>query len=446
MLTNVTGDPALLFGYFAILNAAILALAWVRSWRALNLLGFVFTFVLGSIWAYRYYRPLVFRDGRAFPGSVFRLLRRDRDPVRASRPLRGTRSGRRPAGLRRAAGRLRAPGRARARHRVRRSVERADARDRLRLAFSVAARAHRGGPGVARARVPRAGRDLRDDRRSAGVRLSRYRRAVVGRSRGAFWLGVRQSTPLLRGFALLVEFGAGAVFLWSGAARGGDPLFANAFFVGAILVAVSGIVTAAVADRAGDKLPAPERGFVPLLLLWGAAWWLVGGAFELKRHLDRIDTPHAALAWVVVSVAAALLVARRFAGRASRWSASRCCRRWRSRLGAIGRSRARRWRTSAAVLWPLAWVVQWSALYAADAPQRDRHVRPVGAAPHARPAVRRACDFGDRADRAGRLGSERVGRPHRAARNGLACLRRGVAAGRLPVPGAACSRTLRAGR
>jgi len=51
MLTNVTGDPALLFGYFAILNAAILALAWVRSWRALNLLGFIFTFVLGSIWA-----------------------------------------------------------------------------------------------------------------------------------------------------------------------------------------------------------------------------------------------------------------------------------------------------------------------------------------------------------------------------------------------------------
>src|SRR6185295_6204509 len=60
MLTDVTGEPALLFGYFAILNAAIFALAWVRSWRVLNLLGFVFTFVLGSIWAYRYYRPLYF--------------------------------------------------------------------------------------------------------------------------------------------------------------------------------------------------------------------------------------------------------------------------------------------------------------------------------------------------------------------------------------------------
>ncbi|HEX3136030.1 MAG TPA: DUF2339 domain-containing protein, partial [Casimicrobiaceae bacterium] len=60
ILTSVTGEPALLFGYFAILNAAIFALAWVRSWRALNLLGFVFTFVLGSIWAYRYYRPLYF--------------------------------------------------------------------------------------------------------------------------------------------------------------------------------------------------------------------------------------------------------------------------------------------------------------------------------------------------------------------------------------------------
>jgi len=66
MLTDVYGEPALLFGYFAILNAAIFALAWVRSWRVLNLLGFVFTFVLGSIWAYRYYRPLYFATVEPF--------------------------------------------------------------------------------------------------------------------------------------------------------------------------------------------------------------------------------------------------------------------------------------------------------------------------------------------------------------------------------------------
>jgi uncharacterized membrane protein len=186
----------------------------------------------------------------------------------------------------------------------------------------------------------------------------------------AFWLGVRQSTPLLRGFALLVEFGAGGVFLWSRAARGDDPLFTNAFFVGAMLIALSGIVTAAVADRAGDKLPAPERGFVPLLLLWGVAWWLAGGAFELKRHLDRIDTPHAALAWVTASIAAALLVSR-----AVRWP--RLLLVGIALLPAMALVAWSDWQIARTTLenagwlvWPLAWVVQWSVLYAADTPQR----------------------------------------------------------------------------
>ena len=57
MLVAAGGRPALLFGYFAIVNAAIFVLAWVRAWRALNALGFVFTFVLGIVWGHGYYRP-----------------------------------------------------------------------------------------------------------------------------------------------------------------------------------------------------------------------------------------------------------------------------------------------------------------------------------------------------------------------------------------------------
>ena len=188
---------------------------------------------------------------------------------------------------------------------------------------------------------------------------------------GAFWLGVRQRTPLVRGFALLVQFAAGAVFLWSGAARADDPMFANAFFVGAMLVALSGITTSALADRAGDILPASERGFTPLLLLWGAGWWLAGGAFELERHLERIDLPHAALTWVMLSVAAALLISR-----AMRWP--RLLSVGIALLPAMALVAWNDWYLARTTLenfgwlvWPLAWIVQWSVLYAADAPQRD---------------------------------------------------------------------------
>jgi uncharacterized membrane protein len=379
MLTNVTGDPALLFGYFAILNAAILALAWVRSWRALNLLGFIFTFVLGSIWAYRYYRPPYFATVEPFLVLFFvfylaiAVLYAHRGRFEARAPVDGLLV----FGVPLAAFGLQAA--------LVHDIEYGAAWSAVTLAIVygllfllLRMRAEAGLALLARAFLALAAIFA-----TIAVPLAFDYRITAAlwsvAAAAAFWLGVRQSTPLLRGFALLVEFGAGAVFLWSGAAHGDDPLFANAFFVGAILIAVSGIVTAAVADRAGDKLAAPERGFVPLLLLWGAAWWLAGGAFELKRHLDRIDTPHAALAWVVVSVAAALLVSR-----AVRWP--RLSLVGIALLPAMALVAWSDWQMArttlenfGVVVWPLAWIVQWGALYAFDAPPRTG--APLASAP-----------------------------------------------------------------
>jgi uncharacterized membrane protein len=379
MLTNVTGDPALLFGYFAILNAAILALAWVRSWRALNLLGFIFTFVLGSIWAYRYYRPPYFATVEPFLVLFFvfylaiAVLYAHRGRFEARAPVDGLLV----FGMPLAAFGLQAA--------LVHDIEYGAAWSAVTLAIVygllfllLRMRAEAGLALLARAFLALAAIFA-----TIAVPLAFDYRITAAlwsvAAAAAFWLGVRQSTPLLRGFALLVEFGAGAVFLWSGAAHGDDPLFANAFFVGAILIAVSGIVTAAVADRAGDKLAAPERGFVPLLLLWGAAWWLAGGAFELKRHLDRIDTPHAALAWVVVSVAAALLVSR-----AVRWP--RLSLVGIALLPAMALVAWSDWQMArttlenfGVVVWPLAWIVQWGALYAFDAPPRTG--APLASAP-----------------------------------------------------------------
>ena len=45
------GNHVALFSYYALLNAGIFAIAWFKAWRPLNLLGFVFTFTIGSAWA-----------------------------------------------------------------------------------------------------------------------------------------------------------------------------------------------------------------------------------------------------------------------------------------------------------------------------------------------------------------------------------------------------------
>jgi uncharacterized membrane protein len=49
-LSTGSGNHVALFSYYAVLNAAIVGIAWHKAWRILNLLGFVFTFGIGIAW------------------------------------------------------------------------------------------------------------------------------------------------------------------------------------------------------------------------------------------------------------------------------------------------------------------------------------------------------------------------------------------------------------
>lgn len=60
------GSHVALFSYYALLNAGILAIALKRSWRALNLLGFAFTFAIGTTWGVLRYEPQYYGSAQAF--------------------------------------------------------------------------------------------------------------------------------------------------------------------------------------------------------------------------------------------------------------------------------------------------------------------------------------------------------------------------------------------
>ena len=53
---NDSGNHVALFSYFALLNGFIITLNWFKSWRQLNIAGFLFTFVIGLMWAFKSYR------------------------------------------------------------------------------------------------------------------------------------------------------------------------------------------------------------------------------------------------------------------------------------------------------------------------------------------------------------------------------------------------------
>jgi uncharacterized membrane protein len=60
------GSHVVLFSYYAVLNAGILAMAWFKAWRPLNIAGFVFTFAIGTAWGVLRYRPETFASTEPF--------------------------------------------------------------------------------------------------------------------------------------------------------------------------------------------------------------------------------------------------------------------------------------------------------------------------------------------------------------------------------------------
>jgi uncharacterized membrane protein len=66
LISTGSGNHIALFSYYTILNTAVFAIAWKKSWRVLNLMGFVFTFGVGTAWGAKYYRPELFNSVEPF--------------------------------------------------------------------------------------------------------------------------------------------------------------------------------------------------------------------------------------------------------------------------------------------------------------------------------------------------------------------------------------------
>jgi hypothetical protein len=369
ILVGGSGGPLALFGYFAVLNAAIFALAWWKSWRALNVVGFVFTFVLGRCGGRSSTRPSTTR-------RCSRSLRCSSRSTSSSRSATCSAERRRPR-IRSTACSCSACRSSGSHCRPRwsstivwRRLERACAGARLRALFvATRARTEPGFPLLSRAYAALA-IIFRDDRHSVRARRSLHGGDVGRRSRRRLLDRVRQDARFGRAFALLVALGAGLVFVLADFAGPDDPLFANAFFVGAMLIGVAGLVIARIADGAPEILTAGERALVPAIFGWGALWWFAAGTVELVRQLPEPNEAHAVLAWITGSVALALALTR-----ALRWP----------RLAAAGavmlpamaiaafvdfhlaRTTLVAW---GFVVWPCAWIVHGWALHAGEALNR----------------------------------------------------------------------------
>jgi len=279
------GSHVMLFSYYAILNAGIVVIAWVKAWRVLNLLGFAFTFVIGWLWGDRAYRPEFFSSTEPFLLGFFAMY--------VAIPLLFAR---------------------------RRVVELKDYVDGTLVfgvpiaAFGLQVAMVRGieygaaysafGLGVfylllALALFRRTGSGMRllvecFIALSVAFGTLAIPLAFDGRMTSAAWalegaavawVAVRQGRLLARAFGYLLQFAAGVAFLLdAGRGYGSIPVL-NSAYAGTVFIAVAAFFCAAYTERNRARLLAEEYTLSRVLLAWGALWWFGGGTLEIARYV-----------------------------------------------------------------------------------------------------------------------------------------------------------------
>lgn len=303
-----SGSHVALFSYYLVLNLGILAIAWFHSWRVLNLTGFVFTFVIASLWGVHDYRPEYFSTTEPFLIAFFLLyvtvsvLFAFRQPVH----LKGLIDGSLVFGLPLVAVALQA----------------ALVRDwEYGLAWSMAALA-----GFYALLAWVLWQRLKPESRllceafgalaviSATLTIplavdAQWTSAMWALQGAAMvWVGLRQQRLLARLFGYALQLAAGMAYLADLPHDVGGVLIVNGLYLGALILALSGLLIAACL-RLRDAAPLSNRFefrlLSPVFLSWGLAWWYLAGIHEVLEHLDSQHEVAALLVFFGLSSAAA---------------------------------------------------------------------------------------------------------------------------------------------
>jgi uncharacterized membrane protein len=270
------GDHIFLFEYYAVLNAYVLGMAWLRSWRLLTGLGFAFTFVVAGAWGFWSYRPEDFASTEPF--LIVFFLTYVAVPLLFARRAVRRGEGWVALGLVFAAPVV-AFGLQVA---LVRHLEYGSAWSALALGGFYAALALACWP----AREP-ALRTLAQSYlalatlfASLAIPLAfdaQWTSAAWALEGAAIvWAGTRERRFLARAFGLLLQAGAGVALI--GALTDPPPgLTEGGRVLGCAFVALPGLFSSWLLGRSRTALMPFEEGAPTALLVWGLAWWHLGG-------------------------------------------------------------------------------------------------------------------------------------------------------------------------
>lgn len=312
VLISSDGSHVLLFGYYAALDAGILAIAWFKAWRELNLAGFVFTFAVGSLWGYQYYRPELYASTQPFlllyfgfyvAVPILYALRQRPD-------LRGYVDGTLVFGVPLVAAGIQA-------------TLVGDFEYGLAVsAFGAGAFYVLLALGLWRWR-PDPLRLLVEAFLALGVAFLTLAIpfAVDGRWTGAawalegaalIWIGIRQRRLLARASGAAIQAVAGVALLTEFQVGTDETAVFNGLFLGGLLIAASGLVSAYhLLGSRETSISGRQQLDVSLLTAWGLAWGFGTGLHEIWAHAPIEPRWHFSLLFVAIGILTCAVAERR---------------------------------------------------------------------------------------------------------------------------------------
>lgn len=308
------GNHVILFSYYGVLNAAVFGVSWFKAWRLLNLLGFLFTFVIGTAWGYLAYHPDRFTTTEPFL-VIFVLMYTIIPVLFASRErpnLKGWVDGTLVFGT----------------PLVGFGLQTQLVGDtEFGLAISAVALAGLY-VSIATYLFRKASPELRVLTESfwslsivflaiaVPLALNARWTSLAWSVQGAamVWLGRRQDRRLALIAGVLLQAGAGVAFVSQPAFAQGEIVIVNGYFLGALMLAAAGLFSSRIFDRLADTR---HRDYAPtgawVFLVWGAAWWLSAGFLEIDRFVPAAFELNSSLTFVAATIWLAMFVANKLA-------------------------------------------------------------------------------------------------------------------------------------
>ncbi|WP_084456684.1 DUF2339 domain-containing protein [Desulfogranum mediterraneum] len=314
LMSSGGGSHVLLFSYFGLLNIGILAIAWFQSWRVLNLLGFVATFGIGSLWGYQGYRPEHFASTEPFLLFFFLLylgvaiLFARGGASRAERYLDTTLVFGTPLAF------------IALQYLLVRDTPYGMALTMLFLGLFYLALATL----LWRTRSRAGQRLLVEAFLALGVvagslaipfgfdgKLTSAAWALEGAA--LLWVGVRQDRFPSRCFGLLLQLGSALYFLGSVWYPFEAAVLLNRHFLGCLLIATAALASSYFLEKnsKGLRIRLGEDRFHWPLLIWGMSWWYYGGYREMTIHAPGYELANGLLLFAAGSTIVLAMASRR---------------------------------------------------------------------------------------------------------------------------------------